>query len=125
MTLQRGADVGLRALLTLIFVAAGGAKLLGVSMMVDIFETIGWGQWFRYVTALVELGAAALLWVPGLNVLGAALLLATMLCGALFHLLILGPSAVPALILAAFCAAVIYVQRAQIEPLAARFMARS
>ena len=66
------APLALRVLLTFVFVAAGGAKLFGVSMMVETFEAIGWGQWFRYVTAIVELGSAALLWVPAFSVVGAS-----------------------------------------------------
>ncbi|MEM9709863.1 MAG: DoxX family protein [Pseudomonadota bacterium] len=104
----------------MIFVGAGGAKLFGVSMMVDTFETIGWGQWFRYLTAFVELGSAALLWVPGLHVVGASLLWITMLCAALFHVFVIGPSAVPAVVLAVLCAAVIWLDRAQIRGLMVR-----
>lgn len=39
-------QLALRVLLTFVFVAAGGAKLFGASMMVETFEAIGWGQWF-------------------------------------------------------------------------------
>ena len=40
----------IRVLLTAAFLAAGLAKLAGAAMMVATFETIGWGQWFRYLT---------------------------------------------------------------------------
>ena len=40
-----------RGLLALAFVGAGGAKLYGVPMMVQEFEHIGLGQWFRYSPA--------------------------------------------------------------------------
>ena len=113
----------IRALLTVIFVAAGGAKLFGVAIMVETFEAIGWGQWFRYVTAFVEIGAAALLWVPGMQVVGAGLLCTTMICGALFHVFVIGPSAVPALVLAALCAIVVALNRAQLRAIASRFSA--
>jgi hypothetical protein len=33
------------------FLAAAGAKLAGVPMLVDVFNQIGLGQDFRYVTA--------------------------------------------------------------------------
>ncbi|MEO0384178.1 MAG: DoxX family protein [Pseudomonadota bacterium] len=115
--------LALRGLLTLIFVAAAGAKLAGVGMMVETFDAIGWGQWFRYVTAFVELGSAALLWVPAFSVVGAGLLFITMICGALFHVFVIGPSAVPALVLAALCAAVIYLHRTDIGPLIKRLNA--
>ncbi|MEM9434664.1 MAG: DoxX family protein [Pseudomonadota bacterium] len=114
-------SLALRALLTLVFVGAGGAKLFGVTMMVETFDVIGWGQWFRYVTAVVEIGSAVLLWIPGLQVIGAVLLFVTMICAALFHILVIGPSAVPALVLAALCAAVIALHRAQLGAILARF----
>lgn len=114
-------QLALRILLTLVFVAAGGAKLFGISMMVETFDAIGWGQWFRYVTAFVELGAAALLWIPAASVIGASLLFATMICGALFHVFVIGPSAVPALVLAALCAVLIWFDRMHIRAILARF----
>jgi uncharacterized membrane protein YphA (DoxX/SURF4 family) len=107
-------SLGLRAVLTFAFVAAGGAKLAGVEMMVATYDTIGLGQWFRYFTGIVEITGAVLLWLPGRQVVGAALLGATMVGAVLTHLLILGPSAVPSIILGLLAAAVLYIYRAQI-----------
>ncbi|MBW3098353.1 DoxX family protein [Pseudohoeflea coraliihabitans] len=107
-------SIGLRALLTLAFVAAALAKLAGVDMMVATYEQIGLGQWFRYVTAIVELAGAVLLWLPGRQVVGAGLLGATMVGAVLAHWFILGPSAVPAIILGLICAGILYIHRAQI-----------
>lgn len=107
-------SLGLRALLTFAFVAAGGAKLVGVEMMVATFETIGFGQWFRYLTGLIEVVGAILLWVPGRQVVGAALLGGTMVGAVLTHWFILGPSAVPAIVLGLVCTAVLYLHRDQI-----------
>lgn len=109
--------LAIRLLLTLVFAAAGGAKLLGVEMMVDIFQTIGWGQWFRYVTAIVELGSTVLLWVPGVQIVGSVSLMITMVCGALFHVFVLGPSAMPALVLAAFSGLMAFSYRDQAKAL--------
>ena len=108
-------SLGLRGLLTLAFVAAGAAKLAGAEMMVATFDAIGVGQWFRYLTGLIEVAAPVLLWLPGKQVLGAALLGATMVGAVLAHLFILGPSAVPAVILGLICVAVIYLHRDQIS----------
>ena len=107
-------SIGLRGFLTIAFVVAGGAKLAGVDMMVQTFEAVGIGQWFRYVTALIEIGGAILLWIPALRVKGAALLAVTMVGAVLTHLLILGPSAVPALILGTIAGAIVYLHRAEI-----------
>ncbi len=110
-------SVGLRVLLTLAFVAAGGAKLLGVEKMVESFAAIGLGQWFRYLTGVIEVGGAVLLWLPRRQVLAAALLGATMVGAVLAHLLVLGPSAVPAVVLGLICVAVIYLHRDQLKSL--------
>lgn len=109
----------LRALLTLAFLAAGTAKLLGVDMMVQTFDAIGVGQWFRYVTGLIEISAAVVLWLPGRQYIGAGLLVVTMIGAVLAHLVILGPSAMPALILGVLAAVVLYLHRDQINGTAA------
>lgn len=118
---MRYLSLGLRALLTAAFVAAGFAKLSGVEMMVATYDAIGVGQWFRYVTGIIEVGGAVLLWLPGLQVVGAGLLGATMVGAVLTHVLILGPSAVPAIVLGLLNAAVLYVHRDQIP----RFLGRA
>jgi len=51
--------LAIKAVLTLAFVAAGFAKLSGQEMMVQTFEAVGVGQWFRYVTGIIEVGAAS------------------------------------------------------------------
>ncbi len=80
-------------------------------MMVQTFDAIGWGQWFRYVTGIIEVGAAIMLWLPATRLIGAGLLLITMVCAVLFHLLVLGPSFVPAAVLGAIAAVVIYLHK--------------
>lgn len=107
-------SIGIRVLLTLAFVGAGGAKLAGVEMMVITFDQIGFGQGLRYLTGLIEVGGAALLWVPGKQVIGAALLGGTMVGAVMTHWFILGPSAVPAVVLGLLCSAVLYIHRDQI-----------
>lgn len=77
--------------------------------MVQIFEQIGIGQWFRFVVALVELTGAILLVVPRAGFQGGLLLLVTMVCAALTHLLIIGGSAGPAAVLGALAAVVAYL----------------
>jgi len=101
------------ALVSLAFLAAGLAKLAGVEMMVATFDAVGIGQWFRYVTGVIEVGAAVLIWVPGLQFIGAALLVCTMIGAVLAHLLILGPSAIPALVLGLLSAYLAWTYRNQ------------
>lgn len=105
--------LALRAFLTLAFGAAGLAKLFGAEMMVATFEAVGVGQWFRYVTGFVEVGAAVLLWVRGYQFLAAGALVVTMIGAVLTHLFILGPPALPAVVLGAIAAVVSFIYRDQ------------
>jgi uncharacterized membrane protein len=104
----------LQGLLAAAFLAAGGAKLAGVPMMVQIFDQIGMGQWFRVVTGLVEVAGAVALLVPGLAALGAAWLGATMFFAVVTHLFILHSSAMPALILLTLNVLVVWLRRDQL-----------
>jgi len=114
---SRGRVVGawiIQGLLAAAFLAAGGAKLAGVPMMVQIFDQIGMGQWFRIVTGLVEVIGAVALVVPGFAALGAAWLGATMFVAVLTHLFILHSSAMPALILLTLNVLVVWLRRDQL-----------
>ena len=101
----------IRVLLTAAFLVAGLAKLAGAAMMVATFETIGWGQWFRYLTGLIEVGAAVLLWVPGLRALAALALVCTMIGAVIAHLAVLGPSPWPAVVLGVLAAVLLWRER--------------
>jgi hypothetical protein len=68
--------------------------------MVQVFEAIGFGQWFRYVTGVVEVGGAVLLLVPATGFLGALLMAATMAFAVVTHVVLIGGSPVPAIVLA-------------------------
>ena len=113
-------SVGLRILLSIAFLGAGGAKLAGVDMMVMTFDQIGWGQGFRFLTGAIEVIGVALLWLPRRQVIGAAVLGGTMLGAVLTHWLILGPSAVSAMVLGLLCSAVLYIYRTQIPEVLGR-----
>jgi putative oxidoreductase len=78
--------------LALMFFMAGGNKLAGNPMMVGLFDTIGIGQWFRYVTGTLEVTGALLLLVPRISGLGAALLVPVMLGAIATHLFVLHSS---------------------------------
>jgi putative oxidoreductase len=103
--------LAITALLTFAFGAAGLSKLAGVEMMVATFDSIGWGQWFRYLTGIIEVGSAILIWVPGKQWIGAGLLVCTMACAVLFHLLVLGPSLIPALVLGILAAIILIAHK--------------
>ncbi|MEM9972001.1 MAG: DoxX family protein [Pseudomonadota bacterium] len=106
--------LGIKVLLTLAFVGAGASKLLGVEMMVATFETIGLGQWFRYVTGIIEVVGAALLWVKGREAIGAGLLVCTMIGAIIAHFVILGPSALQSALLGVLSAVVLWNHRTQL-----------
>jgi uncharacterized membrane protein YphA (DoxX/SURF4 family) len=100
-----------------LFVASAVPKLAGAPMIVQMFDVLGFGQWFRYVTAVLELGGAALLLVPGWAGIG-ALVLAIVMVGAIFvHALVLGGSAVPALVLLAATLTIAWFRQTQVPSL--------
>lgn len=93
------------------FLMAGGSKLAGAPDMVGVFDLIGIGQWFRYLTGGIEVGAAVMLLIPQLAFYGAALLVPTMIGAVLTHLFILGGSATPAVVLLLAVATIAWVRR--------------
>jgi putative oxidoreductase len=101
----------LQAILAAAFLAAGSAKLAGVPYMVDLFNQIGVGQWFRLVTGIVEVAGAIALVVPGLASIGAAWLGSTMVFAVATHLFILHTSPAPAIVLGLLNALVVYLRR--------------
>src|SRR5277367_2280384 len=68
-------------LVALVFTAAGGAKLIGNSDMVQEFAQIGFGQWFRYLTGILEVSGAIGLLIPKYR-FWAALQIAMVMVGA-------------------------------------------
>jgi putative oxidoreductase len=61
------------------------------SLYVRIFELIGFGQWFRYFTGVVEVGGALLMLFPRATPVAVALLAPTMIGALLTHVLVIGP----------------------------------
>ena len=82
----------LQILLALQFAMAGLAKVFGDPAMVEMFATIGIGQWFRYVVGALELAAAVGLLIPRLSGLAALGLGCLMIGATLANLFILGAS---------------------------------
>ena len=79
----------LRVLLALVFVAAGLDKFLG-AMWVRVFNDIGFGQWFRYVTGIVEVLGGCLLLMPRATVVAVPVLVCTMAGALIVHLTVVG-----------------------------------
>ena len=51
-------------LLAGVFLLVGGAKLIGRHDMIELFRSIGVGQWLRYVTGVFEVAGAAFMVIP-------------------------------------------------------------
>ena len=110
-TRPRVALWGAKIVVALAFFAAGVAKLAGAQAMIDIFNVIGLGQWFRYVTGAIEVIGAILILIPSLAGIGALLLACTMAGAVITHLTVLPASPLPALILFALSAAIAWLHR--------------
>ena len=109
----RGARIALwvvQIALAAMFLFAGGSKLMGAPAMVAMFDAIGWGQWFRYLTGAIEASAGIALLIPSAAVFGAILLIPTMI-GAVATNLILGQSPAAPLVLLAVASAVAWARR--------------
>jgi putative oxidoreductase len=106
----------LQVLLALAFLAAAGAKLASVPMLVEEFNLIGLGQWLRYVTAIVEIIGAIVLLVPGFAAYGALWLAITMFFATLAHLFAMHNNPTPAIVLLALNLAVFWLRRYQFNP---------
>ena len=107
----------LQILLALAFLAAGLFKLIGAASMVQIFDQIGIGQWFRIVTALVEVVGAVGLLVPGFAGVAGLWLGFEMICAIVTHVTVLHTNPAPAIFLLVLSAVVAYLRRQQIGAL--------
>jgi putative oxidoreductase len=90
----------LSGLVALAFLGAGGAKLAGAAAMVELFDKVGRGQWFRYLTGLLEVAGAIGLLIPRYAFYAAGLLAIVMVGAIIAHVTVLGTSpAVPVVLL--------------------------
>jgi putative oxidoreductase len=103
----------LQVLVGLAMIAAGVMKLIGAPMMVEEFETVGLGQWFRYLTGGWEVIAGVLLLVPKLSGVGATILIPVMAGAVIAHLTKLGGSPVAPLVFLAMVSVIAWGRRRQ------------
>jgi putative oxidoreductase len=97
------------------FLMAGGSKLAGVPAMVSLFGALGFGQWFRYVTGVIEFTAGIALLIPVAAVFGALLLIPTMLGAIITNVFIVPAPPVMPLVLLLAAAAVAWARRDQLR----------
>jgi uncharacterized membrane protein YphA (DoxX/SURF4 family) len=103
---------GLQLVLAAVFLAAGGAKLAGVPMMVQTFDAVGAGQWFRYLTGALEVGGGLALLAPAFAGWSAGMLGCVMAGAILAHATRVPGSPVPAVVLLLLCGLVAYAKLA-------------
>lgn len=97
------------------FFAAGLSKLAGAVAMIQLFDAIGIGQWFRYVTGAIEVLSAVLLLVPSRAAFGSILVVCTMVGAILTHFLILHTSPAGPVVLLIVVAIITWLRREQIR----------
>jgi hypothetical protein len=102
------------------FLMAGFSKLGGAPETVALFEMIGIGQWFRYLTGVLEVAGAVLLLVPALAGAGAMLLAAVMVGAVLATVFVVGESPLLPLVLLTVLALIAYARRDRTRRLIAR-----
>ena len=92
-----------RIFLALVFVYVGAIKVRDEGMWVRLFEQIGIGQWFRYVTAIVEIVGGVLMLVPSATPLAVLLTSSAMVGALIVHATVtgFGPQTVTASVLLA------------------------
>jgi putative oxidoreductase len=93
-------------LLAAMFAFAAAPKLLGEPTAVANFQTIGFGQWFRYLTGTCELAGAIGLLIPRLSGLAALGLVGVMVGATLTNLFLL-PGMAPVAVLTVLLGVVI------------------
>jgi len=83
------------------FLMVGFLKLSGNAQLVGLFDAIGLGQWFRYLTGTLEVAGAILLLIPRTSGLGALMLAGVMAGAVMTRLFVVGGSPLMAIILLA------------------------
>ena len=81
------------------FLMVGFLKLSGDPQLVGLFDAIGLGQWFRYLTGTLEVAGSFLLLIPRTSGLGALMLAGVMVGAVVAHVFVVGGSPLQAIIL--------------------------
>lgn len=105
----------LRILVAAIFLLAGVMKLVGQPMMVRVFDVVGLGQWFRYLTGTLEVAGGVMVLVPTVSGLGAIVLLLVDVGAFVAQLAVLHDDWIHTVVIALLIGLLIYVQRAALK----------
>ena len=93
-----------RIAVALVFLSVGSEKFGSHGPWIRVFARIGLGDWFRYLTGVMQVGGALLLLVPPLVAFGTIVLGCTMVGAIVANIFILNTSfaaIIPSLLLAA------------------------
>jgi putative oxidoreductase len=101
----------LTAFVALAFVAAGGSKLAGASAMIEVFDKVGLGQWFRYFTGLLEVACGIGLLVSRYAFYAAVLLAIVMVGAIIAHITVLGSSPAAPVVLFLLTGTIAYLRK--------------
>ena len=101
----------LSGIVALAFIGAGGAKLVGAAAMVELFDKVGFGQWFRYVTGLLEVMGAIGLLISRYAFYAAALLAMVMVGAIVAHVTVLGTSPAAPVVLLVLSGIIAYLRK--------------
>lgn len=93
------------------FFLTGLDKLSDAPVMVQLFAAVGFGQWFRYVTGIIEIVSSVLLLVPRVAAFGAALLAMTMIGALIAHFTVLPYSPAKPIVLLVMVSVVFWVRQ--------------
>ncbi len=101
----------LSGLVALAFMGAGGGKVAGTAVMVELFDKVGLGQWFRYFTGLLEVAAGIGLLIPRYAFYAAVLLAIVMVGAIIAHVTVVGGSPAPAVVLFVLSGIIAYLRK--------------
>jgi uncharacterized membrane protein YphA (DoxX/SURF4 family) len=103
-------------ILGVVFLTVAAVKFTGSSRTPQMFDSIGWGQWFRYFTGTVDLIGAVLVLMPRKAFVGSLLLMCTVGFAAMLTFAgRIHDSPVPPLVLTALAATVAWLTRATVR----------
>jgi putative oxidoreductase len=114
---SRAATIALwvfRIVVAALFLFAGALKLTGAEMEVDVFNQVGLGQWFRYVTGLLEVGGGVLTLIPATSAFGVLILLIVDAGAFVAQVAVLHQDWIHTVVIGAVLIGLLYVQRRQI-----------
>ncbi|MFZ2158566.1 MAG: DoxX family protein [Bradyrhizobium sp.] len=104
----------LRILVAALFFLTASMKLSGQPMMIENFDMVGLGQWFRYFTGVLEVMGAVAVLVPVASVMGAVLLLLVDIGAFFAQAFILHMDIIHTIVIGLVISALIFLQRKQL-----------